>query len=111
MATTNTTHRILPITITSAATPQNIGDSLGLDDTTFDKSPQCVHFSVQNNDGTGKSVYVQESASAAAADSTVVRDGDYYVEPPVTGTMYDLREYWIRATADGQKVIVKFKKA
>ena len=48
MATANTTHSIKPITIAAAATPQNVGDSLGLDDTTFAKSPQCSHFSIQN---------------------------------------------------------------
>lgn len=109
-ATTNTTHSIKPVTITAAATPQNLGDSLGLDDTTFTKSPQCVHFSVQNRDA-ANSIYIQESAAAAAADSVEVKAGDYYVEPPSAGVMYDLREYWIRATADGQKVVVKWKKA
>lgn len=110
MATANTTHSIKPATITAAAAPQNVGDLLGLDDTTFAKSPQCVHFSIQNKDAAA-SGYVQESASAAAADSVELKSGDYYTEPPAAGVMYDLREYWIRAGVDGQKFVIKWKKA
>jgi hypothetical protein len=104
----NVTHPIKAVTIALAATPQNIATDLGLTSTA--NATSCSWFGIQNKDTA--SIFLQESAAAAAADSVEITPGQLYRPGAAMGAAedYDLREYWIRATNNGAKYVIERKR-
>lgn len=106
----NVTHPIKPITVALAATPQNIASDLGLSATALGNPNVCAWFGIQNKDTA--SIFLQESAAAAGADSIEIAPGQLYRPGSVPGAAedFDLREYWIRSTNNAAKYVIERKR-
>lgn len=104
----NTTHPIKAVTIALAATPQNIASDLGLGSRSTDNV--CAWFGIQNKDTA--SIFLQESAAAAGADSIEIAPGQLYRvnANPGAAEAHDLREYWVRSTNNAAKYVIERKR-
>lgn len=81
-----------------AATPRSISAMLGTTITDA-KGHCCIWFAVQNKDG-AKSLYIQDDNDATAENDNIEIAPGIYRPYPSGSVKYDLREEFIRVSAD-----------